>query len=203
MSNRCGTSCAHQLSFSSFRRLLPTRGDMITRKLRDGDIALLNRFLHPHTDASMILLSNMRACGLKFENRPFHGDYFGAFARDGNICGVLAHYWNGNLLMQAPDASALTALFRRLTDETLRSVTSVVGPHDQALNAIRELALEDAEYANDQAESLFSVDLASEFRPAVFDAARLRMIEAAEPDGPTLFEWLMAYDVEVQGKVSN
>ncbi len=176
---------------------------MITRKLHDGDIALLTRFLRPHTEASMILLSNIRSSGLQFEQRPFHGDYFGAFDPDGSLCGVLAHYWNGNLLMQAPDPDALTGLCRRLAGGTARPVTGVVGPDQQALAAIAELGLHGAEYATNHVETVFSMELATGFRPAAFDTKRLRMVEAAELDRAVLSEWLRAYDIETQGKMPN
>ena len=48
----------------------------------------------------MFLLGNMRASGLRDTGQAYGGTYAALFA-GGSIAGVVAHYWNGNLVFQA------------------------------------------------------------------------------------------------------
>ena len=80
------------------------------RLLGPDDRDALERFLLAHADSSLFLRSNVRAAGLVDDGRPFSGTYAGAF--DGGLRAVAAHYWNGNVIVQAPVALALDDLVR-------------------------------------------------------------------------------------------
>ena len=49
----------------------------------------------------MFLIGNMRSAGLVDRGQSYQGTYAAAF-EDGEIAGVVAHDWNGNLVFQAP-----------------------------------------------------------------------------------------------------
>ncbi|MCB0185048.1 MAG: hypothetical protein KDE31_12325, partial [Caldilineaceae bacterium] len=67
------------------------------RQLHPGDETTLERFLLAHLDSSMFLLSNLRNAGLADTGERYSGSYVAAFEGDA-IVGVIAHYWNGNLI---------------------------------------------------------------------------------------------------------
>ena len=69
--------------------------------LRPGDEDALEAFLLPRVDSSMFLIGNMRSSGLLDRGQPYAGTYAAAFEND-RIVGVVARYWNGNLIFQAP-----------------------------------------------------------------------------------------------------
>ena len=73
------------------------------RVLQPGDEIALEAFLLPHLESSMFLIGNCRAAGLRDRGKPLQGTYAGAF-EGGHLIGVVAHYWNGNLILQAPEA---------------------------------------------------------------------------------------------------
>jgi hypothetical protein len=72
------------------------------RELRPGDESLLVKFLNPRRASSLFLLGNMRTAGLADTGAPLTGRYLGEFC-DGALVGCLAHFWNGNIILQTPD----------------------------------------------------------------------------------------------------
>src|ERR1700730_16676467 len=73
------------------------------RQLAIGDEAALEAFLGHHPESSMFLRSNLRRVGLVDEGMPYQATYVAAFVGRA-IIGVIAHCWNGMLLVQAPEA---------------------------------------------------------------------------------------------------
>ena len=79
----------------------------IIRILQPGDEAALRAFVLPRLASSVFLLGNMQMAGLADHGEVFQGSYAAAWEGDA-IVGVAAHYWQGNLVVQAPQQ--LTAL---------------------------------------------------------------------------------------------
>jgi hypothetical protein len=73
------------------------------RRLTDPDAPALERFLARHAESSMFLRGNMRSAGLTYRGGKFEGDYYGALTAAGEVSGVVAHFWNDNILLQAPE----------------------------------------------------------------------------------------------------
>ena len=74
---------------------------MDLRILDRSDQSLLEAFLVQHRDSSMFLRANARRVGLVYRPEPLHATNVAAI--EGNqICGVVAHAWNGMILVQCP-----------------------------------------------------------------------------------------------------
>ena len=101
------------------------------RDLSDGDLEAVNAFLLRHADSSMFLLNNVRNAGLEYSARRGSAEYWGAFGPDGALTGVIAHCWNGDVLVQAPEAPTLSALVDALASEADRSIAGALGDDDQ------------------------------------------------------------------------
>lgn len=91
------------------------------RELAPGDEDQLEEFLTHHSETSMFLRSNLKKSGLKYQDHPYHGSYFASFTADNHINGVLAHFWNGNLMMQVETTDILKGLLK-----TLQSFSNLV-----------------------------------------------------------------------------
>ena len=98
------------------------------RLLGPGDEAALEAFLRPRLDGSMFLLGNARRAGLVDRGRPLEGTYAAAF-EGGALVGVVGHFWNGNLLPQAP-IELLAPLARAAVAAIGRGWAAGVGPRD-------------------------------------------------------------------------
>src|SRR5260370_13202818 len=77
--------------------------------LGPGDEAALETFLAPHWQSAMFLRANARAAGLADRGARLEGTYVAAW-RDGTIVAVAAHFGNGVLALQVPDAALLPSL---------------------------------------------------------------------------------------------
>ena len=79
------------------------------RPLTPADRAAFDAFLDGHRATSMFLRANAFHSGLVNGPDRFHGLYVGAFS-DNVLTDVGAHYWNGNIILQAPTQPAELAL---------------------------------------------------------------------------------------------
>jgi hypothetical protein len=100
---------------------------MDIRILDEPDQILLETFLRRHRDSSMFLRANARSVGLADRPEPLHALYVAAI-ENSHIAGVVAHSWNGMLLIQCPDG--VEVLVRSCVNWSRRPVTGLV-----ALNA--------------------------------------------------------------------
>ena len=80
------------------------------RKLQSGDQLLLEKYLLGRVETSMFMLGNLRSSGVDYRDASCHGEYFGCFANAGELNGVLVHYWNGIIMMQAAEPTFLHPL---------------------------------------------------------------------------------------------
>ncbi len=167
------------------------------RVLEPGDEAALEAFLLPRVDCSMFLLGNLRTAGLHDQGRTYQGTYVAAW-QGGAIVGVAAHYWNGNLVLQAPEA--LEALCRRVLTASGRPLRGVVGPADQVEAAHQILELSGAVVQLDEEEHLYSLALDKLQVPEGLSTGRFRGRRIAPRDVELLTAWRVAFSLESLGE---
>lgn len=165
---------------------------MITKRLIEGDAAALDRFLARHAESSMFLRRQPAQGRSLYRGERFEGEYLGALGADGSIVGAIAHYWNGSILMQAPEPSVLRALCAALRGAA-RPCASVLGPVDQADCAIADLGLSRRLFALFGDEGLYALELSGLRAPA---APLGRMRPTSPADAELLRAWMRAYEIE-------
>ncbi len=172
---------------------------MRTARLEPGAEADLEAFLVQHAETSMFLRSNMARAGLAYEGEPYQGEYFAAYADGGGLCGVLAHYWNGNIVVQAPQEALLKALIARFRAAASRPVGGVLGPDVQARTTIRGLNVDDADFAINRSEGLYVLNLSDLVAPKGQGMDGRTVTPAAALSQHLLRQWLRAYEIEALG----
>lgn len=161
------------------------------RELEPGDEPALLQFLDSHADASMFLRSNLAAAGLVDGADAYQGRWVAAFLGDA-IVGVLAHFWNGMLAVQAPMATeALARTANALSPP--RPVVGMTGPLDQVMRVREALGLTLQPPRFFGREELFGCDLAAMTAPPP-DGLVVRPPRLDEL--PLLTDWRVAYHVE-------
>jgi len=102
------------------------------RLLRNGDEIELQKFLLSRFESSMFLYNNMQQAGLEDHDQPYQGTYAAAF--DGQtITGVVAHYWNNNLIIQSENH--LAQLIRLAVSASGRAIGGIMGSDEQVVVA--------------------------------------------------------------------
>ncbi|CCD07309.1 GNAT family N-acetyltransferase [Legionella pneumophila] len=167
------------------------------RKLRLGDESTLETFLKSHADESMFLRSNLYHSGLSYHDKPFHGDYFASFDNTKKISGVLAHYWNGNVIVQCPDFNVLTALVGTFQKTATREIAGILGEDQQVDVVMKQFQLEHVDYAVNYPDGLYALNLQNLAMPDNQDRYQLKV--AKDCDKCLLYEWLRAYQIEALG----
>jgi RimJ/RimL family protein N-acetyltransferase len=166
------------------------------RQLHPGDEAALERFLLAHLDSSMFLLSNLRHAGLADNGTRYSGTYAAAFVDDA-IVGVVAQYWNGNLICQAP--VELEALWRLTAAISGRAVAGVIGPAVQVRAVCHALGVGPAQYKISGEEGLFALPLAELTVPAALQRGDVIGRHMTATDIEQLTRWRTAYNHETLG----
>jgi len=161
----------------------------VIRILGPGDEATLEAFLAPRANTSMFLRANARQGGLDDRGQPRQATYAAAIGPSG-VVAVAAHCWNGILLLQAPERVPEVA--RAALAASGRPLKGISGPVDQVRTA-RD-ALEVRKAAVDDADLLYSLDLAGLRVPAALAALSLRRPRG--DDLPRLIAWREQYLVE-------
>jgi ribosomal protein S18 acetylase RimI-like enzyme len=163
------------------------------RIIQSGDEAALEAFLLPRVETSMFLIGNMRAVGLVDNGQRYEGTYAAAF-EDDKIVGVVAHYWNQNLIFQAP--VHLDALWRAAVKASKRPIKGLIGPDDQVGLAKELLNIEEANIQVGETEKLYSLNLADLIVPDALNSGQVqgRQIESRDVDLVT--QWRIAYSIE-------
>lgn len=169
---------------------------MNVRLLDSSDESLLEAFLAEHRDTSMFLRSNLRQAGLNFRPEPLYALYVAAI-RSGQITGVVAHAWNGMILIQAPEEAGEIA--KECVALSGRPVSGFTGPLEQVKTARVALGLESTPATMESDEWLYTLDLSNLIIPSALlhgiTACRVPLEEEYE----TLREWRFDYDVETLG----
>lgn len=170
---------------------------MIVRQLDNQDITETKRYLDCHIETSMFLRSNIENAGLEYHDKPFQGDYLGAFNRR-ELIGVIAHYWNGTIMMQSPDLDVLSLLYNKLVSKMTRPVKAVVGDADQGQYILNRLAISKDKFALNATDSLMSLELSQLHIPHA-DNTSLAMVEIIERHFDIVREWTQGYEIEALG----
>lgn len=134
--------------------------------------------------------------GLVYRGDPFEGVYAGAFEGD-ELRGVAAHYWNGNLVLQAPqDAAQLAQAALRYSE---RKLEGILGPWPQVCAARDALGAHGFPTRMDSEEILYSLDLTALRVPAPLEEGRFVCRRGTEEDFPRLVELSIRETQEVFG----
>jgi len=171
----------------------------LIRMLGNADTSSLRTFLLPYRASSMFILSNMAAAGLEYKDAAYHGLYLGALDREERIVGVLVHYWNGNVMVQAPDESVLRALVAEGKKTFTQSIAGFLGPDGQTLEVMRQFGMISQRFALNSAEGLYELQL-SDFEACV-DNADFVCVTAGSIDDDLLRVWIRAYEIEALGAI--
>lgn len=167
------------------------------RILRPGDEEVLERFLLPRIASSMFLIGNMRAAGLEDKGQPYQGTYVAAF-EGGEVAGVVAHYWNGNLILQAP--AHLDALWRAAAEASGRRVRGMLGAEGQVAEAMGGLGVGEGTIQLDETENLYSLELTDLVAPEGLRSGRLRGRRIEPRDVDLVTAWRVAFSIEALGE---
>lgn len=165
--------------------------------LGPGDEPALAAFCEAHADTTLFFQSNVAAVGLVDRGASYQGTYAAAF-EGGAITAVAAHFWNGNLILEAP--RHLEAVARAAIAASGRSLAGLVGPWAQVSAARRALGVADAPTAMDSPDELFALSLDRLRVPDLLarGAARCRVPHDEELD--QVIAWREDYCVELLGQ---
>lgn len=167
---------------------------MILRRLGPGDESLIEAFLAPRIRSSFILLANVSESGLTYEGRPRQGVYAGAFAGD-DLAGIAAHYWNGNLVLQAPQCAG--ELAEAAVGYSTRPLHGLLGPWEQVCQARAALGLQQHPTRHDGEEILYAVALEALAVPPGLAERRFGCRHAQRADLPALLELSLMENTEL------
>jgi predicted GNAT family acetyltransferase len=167
---------------------------MEIRRLDERDRPAVETFLLAHRDSAMFLRENLCMRGLTYTGQP-HGALYMAAVEAGRVVALLAHAWNGVVLILAPVEA--DALARALAAASGRRVTGLSGPHAQVMRVRAALGLQDAPAQLDAVEDLYGLELAALRMPD--SSPRLRFRAATEADRETLIGFRRAYEIETLG----
>ena len=176
--------------------------DFTIKLLRPGDEAALEGFLLPRLENSMFLIGNMRAAGLLDGGQRLQGSYAAA-VQAGRFVGVVAHFWNQNLVLQVPEVSQIPALCAAAVAGSGRPVKGVIGPGRQVSAALAALDADPAVVQMDETEKLYSLALRELVVPEALACGRLRGRLAQIGDLPLLASWRVGYAIEAMGETAS
>lgn len=163
------------------------------RRLGPPDESVVRAFLATRLQSSFILVANLAADGFAYEGRPYQGIYVGAF-EGGELAGVAAHYWNDNLIFQAPHhAAELAAAALR---ESGRACRGLVGPWAQICAARLALGFAERTTRYSSKEILYAVELSRMQIPGDLVSGRVRCRHARPDDLPLLLDYATAETIE-------
>lgn len=166
------------------------------RILGAGDEALLLRFLEQHPETTMFLRGNLRKAGIVDRGQRFGGVYAAALD-DGVAVAAVAHYWNGNVVLQAP--TALAEVVRSAVAESGRDVKGALGPWSQVERALGALNLDPKRAQHCACERLLALELARLCVPELLSDPGLRCRLPLPEEMDRLVGWSAAYHVETLG----
>jgi len=151
----------------------------------------------PRLESSMFLIGNQRASGLVDRGQPYQGTY--AAASEGEcITAVVAHFWNGVLIFQAP--CHLDELWRAAMDASGRAVKGLIGPADQVKAARTALGPDPASVQMDETEKLYALHLSEMVVPEALRSGSVCGRRIEPPDLDLVTEWNIAYSIEALGE---
>jgi predicted GNAT family acetyltransferase len=170
---------------------------VVIRGLLDADAGAMHAFLAPRTATSMFLLSNSLAAGFVDRGERLQATYVGAFAA-GALVGVVAHCWNGMLLVQAPAElvapDVVHELARAAVASSGRAVTGCSGQADQV--AVLRAAFALPAPAIDVVQQLYTLALADVRIPDALARGEVRCRRPTPGERAQVVAWRRAYHLE-------
>jgi predicted GNAT family acetyltransferase len=109
----------------------------------------------------------------------------------------VAHYWNGNLILQAPQF--LQALVQASLRASRRTLRGLIGPGDQVSQAKTLLDPVAGSIQLDETEKLYSLDLADLVVPDGLGSGRLEARRCEPGDLDLLTSWRVGFSLESLG----
>ena len=170
------------------------------RRLIPGDEAALDAFLAGHAESSMFLRSNLRRAGFADRNEPYQGVYFAALDGDA-VLGVVAHFRNGMVVVQAPDHVELLA--PEAMAAAGRRIVGLSGPGEQVVRVRRALGLVERDTTDDSTDDLFALDLPALQVPGALAEGRLTVRHPAASELALVTDWSVAFNCEALGFVES
>jgi RimJ/RimL family protein N-acetyltransferase len=167
------------------------------RILQPGDETALEAFLRPRVESSMFLIGNMRTSGLMDNGQAYTGTYAAAFEEE-RIIAVVAHYWNRNLVFQAP--AHLDLLWRAAIEASQRPIGGLIGPNSQVTAAKEALEVHELKIQLDETEKLYSLKLEDLIVPGGLSSGRVSGRRIEPRDLELITRWRVAYSVEAIGE---
>ncbi len=169
---------------------------ILFKKLSSEDESKLASFLSRYPETSMFLRSNLRNSGIEYKSdTPYHGEYFAYCNSLGEIQGIIAHYWNGNIMMQCPDLAALKELFHYFESHCNRPICGILGDEIQAKTVIDLLEINLSSFALNAIDGLYQLLLSEMIVPN--SVYQLKKARYCAPD--ILKKWLTDYHIEALG----
>ena len=144
----------------------------------------------------MFLRSNARAAGLVDGGQPLQATYVAAL-EDGRMVGVVAHCWNGMILVQAP--AHVAALAAEAVRRSRRAATGFSGPWAQVVAARDALGLATAAAVKDSRDELYALELDRLVVPPPLASGAVRCRHPRPEDLELLVEWRARFSVEALG----
>ncbi len=160
-----------------------------------GSFEELEAFFARYAETSMFQRSNLRWGGLEDHGEVYQGTYVGERDGAGALCAVVAHYWNGCVMVQAPGGPT-GALVRGLREACGREVDAILGPYEQVVATQVLLGMEEAPCARASKEYLYARGLEGVEAHGLLSEVGVVARRAREEDLDVLAAWRAAYMVE-------
>jgi RimJ/RimL family protein N-acetyltransferase len=167
------------------------------RVLGPGDEAAARAFFERHPDTTLFFQNNVAAAGLADRGVPYSGTYAAAFEGD-EIAAMAAHYWQGNLILEAP--RALDEVARTAIAASGRPVSGLLGPWAQVQAARAALGLATAATTMDSPDALFAMSLAALRAPALLSRADVRCRHPRASELERVIAWREDYAAALLGQ---
>lgn len=174
-------------------------GQLDLRLLGPGDEAALEAFLRERLESSMFLLGNAHTAGLLDEGNPFQGTYVAAFEK-GCLAALAAHYWNQNLVVQAPTFTEAVA--REAVRASRRMIKGILGPAEQVERVEKSLGVKPSAVQINEQAKLYTLFLENLLLPKVLTTEAVRARRAELGDSEILTRFRVAYTLETLGEVA-
>lgn len=167
---------------------------MTIKLLNAADTISLETYLNPYKSECMFIYSNFKEAGIEYRGEHYQGQYFGSYDHLGRINGVIAHYWNGNIIIHAYDELTIEKLVEYLKNNATRLMNGILGPNAQAECLIQNLELSKEHFSINRSEGLYEMildDVDTLNIPNDYSVVR-----ADEIPKEVLIEWMKSYDIE-------
>ncbi|ARB92116.1 GNAT family N-acetyltransferase [Legionella longbeachae] len=169
------------------------------KKLNELHRDELSAYLNDYQETTMFIRNNLYYSGITYQGTPFHGEYYGSFEKH-QLSGVLVHYWNGNIMMQAENPSILSALVDAFKLNRTRPIAGVLGEDSQASFVLDKLNLQSPSlFAVNYQEKLFLLNLEKMIIPAAIHTYNHALKSVQDCPIEVIKEWLIAYHIEALG----